>query len=198
MSDNDIDVDGHSPRAQSDDESAQAYSIQRGSVAFDQRTRFTPGQVVALLPSEARRLDPTGEKFRVLGDAPSDAETAAVTEDVSADLEPDTDTAPDESQSATDPNEERDVRTPESTPGTPTFEDAETTAEPTDEATASEGGEFDYDAFAEQGYKARAEAVRSGEVDDHLDEIAEKDGSDTVTDAVDDRQDELDTSGGSA
>ena len=55
----------------------------------------------------------------------------------------------------------------------------------------SDDGEFDVDEWLEQDFDDRADAVRAGEVDDHLEEIADHETSDTVLDAVGERRAEL-------
>jgi len=49
---------------------------------------------------------------------------------------------------------------------------------------------FDVDEWLEAGYEERAERVRSGEVDEHLDEIVEAERSNTVRGAAEERRDE--------
>lgn len=61
---------------------------------------------------------------------------------------------------------------------------------PADDATA-DGAEFDEDAWLDQEYMARAESVRAGEVDEHLDRIETIERSQTVEDAVAERRAEL-------
>jgi hypothetical protein len=58
-------------------------------------------------------------------------------------------------------------------------------------ADADDGGEFDVDEWLDQNYQTRAERVESGDVDEHLDEIAEAESSDNVMDAVGVRRAEL-------
>jgi hypothetical protein len=50
------------------------------------------------------------------------------------------------------------------------------------------GGGFDYETFADQHWRTRVSQIESGDVDDHLDTIAEQTGSDTVAEAVEDRR----------
>jgi hypothetical protein len=54
---------------------------------------------------------------------------------------------------------------------------------------ASDG--FDVDAWLEQDYQERADRVRAGDVDDHLDVLDEEETSDTVRDAIGERRAEL-------
>lgn len=54
-----------------------------------------------------------------------------------------------------------------------------------------DGGEFDIDAWLDHDYQERADRVNAGEVDDHLDQIAEEETSDTVLDAIGVRRAEL-------
>lgn len=65
----------------------------------------------------------------------------------------------------------------------------EETAADSDDDTDSEG--FDVDEWLGQDYQDRADAVRDGEVDDHLDEIDEAETSGTVRDAIGERRAEL-------
>jgi len=57
----------------------------------------------------------------------------------------------------------------------------------------TEGAEdaFDVEAWLEQDYQDRASRVHAGEVDDHLDAIADAETSDTVRDAIGERRAEL-------
>lgn len=50
---------------------------------------------------------------------------------------------------------------------------------------------FNRDEWLEQDYQTRADRVEAGEVDDHLDTIADVETSDTVTDAIGIRRAEL-------
>lgn len=70
------------------------------------------------------------------------------------------------------------------------------TEDDTDDATDSDGeeadnSEFDVEEWLDQGYQKRADAVRAGDVDDHLNTIEDAETSDTVTDAIEERRDEL-------
>jgi len=62
-----------------------------------------------------------------------------------------------------------------------------------DEESKGDGGEdaFDLDEFLDQNAKPAAEDIRAGEVDDHLDAIAEAGDRTTVQDAVDERRADL-------
>lgn len=63
-----------------------------------------------------------------------------------------------------------------------------------DDADVTEDGEpteLAYDDFAAMGYEDRVAAVEAGRVDDHLDRIADEDGSSNVQDAVEQRQEEI-------
>jgi len=55
----------------------------------------------------------------------------------------------------------------------------------------SEAEAFDTDAWLEQNYTDREDRVRSGDVDDELELIAESETSDTVLDAIGERRAEL-------
>lgn len=52
------------------------------------------------------------------------------------------------------------------------------------------GEGFDVERFGEQDYRTRAEQVREGEVDDHLDAIEAAETADTVLTAIEDRREE--------
>lgn len=63
-----------------------------------------------------------------------------------------------------------------------------------DSETAEESDEtvqWNEDDWMDLPYGDRADAVREGRVDDHLDDIADVETSSTVTDAVEERKDEL-------
>ena len=64
--------------------------------------------------------------------------------------------------------------------------------EPPD-GSAEDSDGFDVDAWLEQDYTERADRVRSGDVDDHLEAIADAERSDTVLDAIGERRTELET-----
>jgi len=51
--------------------------------------------------------------------------------------------------------------------------------------------EFDVDEWLDQGYQTRVERVEAGDVDGHLEEIAEAETSDNVLDAIGVRRAEL-------
>ena len=59
------------------------------------------------------------------------------------------------------------------------------------EDSAEDAESFDEAAWLDDGYETRAERVRSGDVDDHLDEIEDAETSSTVEDAVAERRAEL-------
>jgi hypothetical protein len=62
----------------------------------------------------------------------------------------------------------------------------------TDEGEESEDADsFDVDEWLEADYEERAQLVRDGEVDGHLDEIVEAETSDTVIGAAEERRAEL-------
>jgi hypothetical protein len=81
--------------------------------------------------------------------------------------------------------------------------DAKTKGERPDEAAAPEkdvsagdeslfkGEDFSSNGWLDNNYQDRADAVRAGDLDDHLDEIEAVETSNTVTDAVADRRSEL-------
>ncbi|WP_323192412.1 hypothetical protein [Halostella sp. PRR32] len=60
----------------------------------------------------------------------------------------------------------------------------------TDE-TDADAEAFDADEWLDQDYGTRADRVEAGDVDEHLDEIAEVETSDTVSDAIGVRRAEL-------
>lgn len=61
-----------------------------------------------------------------------------------------------------------------------------------DDSEGDDGGDaFDEDAWMDRDYQDRETAVRDGDVDEHLDAIADAETSETVKEAVDDRRDEL-------
>jgi hypothetical protein len=69
-------------------------------------------------------------------------------------------------------------------------------AEPEPESADSDSDEsdtdgFNVDAWLEQDYQERADRVRAGDVDDHLDVLDEEETSDTVRDAIGERRAEL-------
>jgi len=53
------------------------------------------------------------------------------------------------------------------------------------------GDDFEINGWLDNDYQDRAAAVREGGLDDHLDEIADAETSDTVIEAVDERRAEL-------
>lgn len=55
----------------------------------------------------------------------------------------------------------------------------------------SDGEEFDADAWLDRDYQERADAVAAGDVDEHLDAVADAESSDTVLDAIGERRAEL-------
>jgi len=55
---------------------------------------------------------------------------------------------------------------------------------------ADDGETFDIDEWLDKGYERRVEAVQSGAVDAHLDEIKDSDTSQNVVSAVEERQEE--------
>jgi hypothetical protein len=72
-------------------------------------------------------------------------------------------------------------------------EDAEvSTGEDSEEVDTTESAEadFDADAWLDQDYTTREEAVLEGEVDEHLGKILEVETSETVKDAVDPRRED--------
>lgn len=70
-------------------------------------------------------------------------------------------------------------------------DDGDEAADPSGEAEGSDEDEFDADAWLEQDFDDRADRVRAGDVDDHLEEIADEETSDTVLDAIGERRAEL-------
>lgn len=54
----------------------------------------------------------------------------------------------------------------------------------------SDGDAFAVDEWLDQDYRERADRVTAGEVDEHLDTIADAETSQTVIDAVDDRRED--------
>jgi hypothetical protein len=61
-----------------------------------------------------------------------------------------------------------------------------------DEADVDDGADaFDVDEWLDQDYQERVDRVESGAVDEHLEEIAEAETSDTVLDAIGVRRAEL-------
>ncbi|WP_277540222.1 hypothetical protein [Haloarcula laminariae] len=60
-----------------------------------------------------------------------------------------------------------------------------------DDSTSSSGDGFDADAWLDQDYQQRADRVREGGVDEHLDTIDDIETSDTVRDAIGERRAEL-------
>jgi len=62
-----------------------------------------------------------------------------------------------------------------------------------EESEAASSNGFDTDAWLDQDYTDRADRVRAGDVDEHLDAIAEAETSSTVLDAIGERRAELDT-----
>ena len=95
------------------------------------------------------------------------------------------------------PEEDVDEDAGEAEEAEPADETEEATeADEADEATAEADGadeadEFDLEAFLDQKYTERADAVAAGEVDAHLDELASAETSTTVEDAIEARREEL-------
>lgn len=69
-------------------------------------------------------------------------------------------------------------------------DESDTTTSAEDEPS-DDGDEFDLEAFLDDSYTDRADAVAAGEVDAHLDAIEDAETSQTVTDAIETRRDEL-------
>ena len=59
------------------------------------------------------------------------------------------------------------------------------------EGSGSTADDFDLEAFLDDDYQDRADAVEAGEVDDHLDALAEEETSQTVLDAIEARREAL-------
>jgi len=66
-------------------------------------------------------------------------------------------------------------------------------AEPPADEPGGEGGAFDVDQWLDRDYTERADRVRAGDVDAHLEEIADAERSDTVLDAIGERRAEITT-----
>lgn len=73
-------------------------------------------------------------------------------------------------------------------PDTDTADGSDADADVGDEA---DEGEFDLEAFLDQQYTDRADAVAAGEVDAHLNELEDAETSKTVQEAIAERRDEL-------
>jgi len=65
--------------------------------------------------------------------------------------------------------------------------DEENEEEGTEEGTEEEA--FEIETWLDQDYQTRADRVEDGDVDEHLDTIAEAETSQTVQNAIDDRRD---------
>jgi hypothetical protein len=69
--------------------------------------------------------------------------------------------------------------------------DEESGSSETEAEAEAESETFDSEAWLDENYQTRAQRVGDGDIDEHLDTIAEVETSETVQDAVEDRRDEL-------
>ncbi|MFW6435002.1 MAG: hypothetical protein ACOCY1_01335 [Halovenus sp.] len=69
--------------------------------------------------------------------------------------------------------------------------DSDSDEETSTDSDDADAEEFDVDEWLDDDYEDRADAVRAGEVDEHLDEIDEAETSGTVRDAIGERRAEL-------
>lgn len=145
--------------------------------------KTTPGRVYV------RRVDQAfgvGEQVDV-----SDADAAYLVEE-RGDFEV-VDTGEDGDESEADEATDPDVDAEEEEDDTDDTAEADADAgEDRDESDADDSAGFDSEAWLDQNYQVREQAVLDGEVEDHLDDIEVVETSETVIQAVDERREQED------